>query len=114
MKNVLLAVMLLVTIAALAQSGGLSLQTPVQALTGCPAPVAGMNTACSGPDGWYVASGTAALAKLAPGSSGPAGPPGPAGPAGPAGPVWATCTGVTLTPSGVGVYTLTVVPANCK
>lgn len=39
--------------------------------------------------------------------------PGPAGPAGATGPTWSSCTGVTLTPSGVGVYTLTIVPANC-
>ncbi len=47
------------------------------------------------------------------GPSGPAGAPGATGAQGPAGPTWSTCTGVTLTPSGQGIYTLTVTPANC-
>lgn len=64
-----------------------------------------------------------------PGIQGPQGIPGPAGKdgaaglqgikgdaglTGPQGPNWTTCTGVTLTPSGVGVYTLTVNPSTCK
>lgn len=38
----------------------------------------------------------------------------PQGPAGPPGQSWTSCTNVTLTPSGIGVYTLTIIPANCK
>jgi hypothetical protein len=96
---------------------GFSVTAPTQPVANCPNGTAGNNTICSGPDGWYGTSGVGPPIKL--GGAGPAGPPGPSGPAGangapgPPGPIWSTCTGVTLTPSGPGVYTLTVVPANC-
>jgi len=54
------------------------------------------------------------------GTPGPAGPPGPTGATGAQGipgPNWTTCTGATLTPTGVvnGIvqYTLAVNPTNC-
>jgi hypothetical protein len=77
-------ILVAVSVMALGAQGGtgLSLQTPASPLSSAPVPTAGMNTLYSGPDGWYVANGTAALAKVGPGATGPAGPPGPSGPAG--------------------------------
>jgi hypothetical protein len=97
-----------------AQGSGLTLQTPAQPLTSCPTPIAGMNTLCSGPDGFYTASGTAALAKNGAGATGPAGPQGiqgipgatgATGPQGPAGTLPATfnCTSMTVTATGVAL-----------
>lgn len=82
-----------------------SLQGP---LTGCLQPTTGTNTLCSGPDGWYAASGAGTLTKLgAQGPPGPAGPTGavgaigPIGPQGPAGTIPATLTcNVTTPPTG--------------
>jgi len=71
-------------VSGIAQAG-FSFQTQAQALTNCPVPVAGQNTMCSGPDGWYTAAGVTALTKLGAGQIGPAGPPGPLGPTGPQG-----------------------------
>lgn len=51
------------------------------------------------------------------GATGPIGITGATGPAGPAGPSWSTCSGVTLTPTGISggnvIYTIVVVPATC-
>ena len=80
----------------------------------CPATV-GLNTICGGTS---TSPPSLMLNGIASSLVGPAGPPGANGATGPAGPNWSTCTGVTLTPTGItgGVvsYTLTVVPANCK
>lgn len=67
-------------------ASGLGLQTPTQPLTGCPTTVANMNTICSGPDGWYGATGATPLTKIGSGV-GPAGPIGPQGIQGVAGAV---------------------------
>jgi hypothetical protein len=104
--------------------------------TTCPVPAANLFAVCmptAGGPASFTNNGSAYTAfnpvQGPPGSVGPAGAQGPGGPAGAAGAAgatgppgppgsgWSTCTGATLTPTGVSggvvMYTLTVVPANC-
>jgi hypothetical protein len=76
--------------------------------TSCQNPATGLALLCGTTTGVEMSVNGAPYASIV----------GPAGSAGPPGPNWSTCTGVTLTPTGItgGVvsYTLTVVPTNCK
>src|ERR1700681_379020 len=107
MKKTLIwvAVVVILGYAVLRAQTGIVLRSPVQAA--CPNGVSGMNTLCSGPDGWYGGTGTNPLTKMdasvSQGTPGPQGPIGPAGPQGPAGviPTSITCTSITVTLAGI-------------
>ena len=90
--KLIVAVMLSLVLITVAQTASnYSVQSSQGPLTGCQTPVVGTNTLCSGPDGWYIASGSTAYVKLGPGVAGPIGLTGPVGPAGTL-PATFTCT----------------------
>lgn len=121
MKTILMiTVIALLAVIALGAQSGFSFQTPQQSLTNCPTGIAATNTFCSGPDAFYVISGTGTAVKIAPGAQGPAGPAGAQGPAGangaigPQGPAGSFSGPACITLTGDLKGNVIITPVTCK